>query len=197
DVAVRRAASPLGERALGREFFEENRGDFWAIVETRPYMRARFDLACELLKADRRREAISHMNTLIGLNPNDNQGVRDYLLPAFFAENDLAGAQRLLDRYEGDGSAIHIWGRVLERYLAGAVEEASEELELARERNPHAEAFLTGHRPLPRGVPDYYAYGRESEAVYCALMLRPAWAAHPEAVHWLDSRRALSSVAAV
>jgi hypothetical protein len=34
-----------GERALGRETFEEDAGYFWGILETRPYMRARQGLA--------------------------------------------------------------------------------------------------------------------------------------------------------
>ncbi len=27
----------IGEQALGEDFFEENRGHFWGIIETRPY----------------------------------------------------------------------------------------------------------------------------------------------------------------
>lgn len=30
-----------GERALGRQVFEQEAGHFWSAVETRPYMRAR------------------------------------------------------------------------------------------------------------------------------------------------------------
>lgn len=30
-----------GERALGAEYFTENKGNFWGLLETRPYMRAR------------------------------------------------------------------------------------------------------------------------------------------------------------
>ena len=29
-----------GQRTLGEQFFKENRGHFWGILETRPYMRA-------------------------------------------------------------------------------------------------------------------------------------------------------------
>lgn len=38
-------AMRAGERKLGEEFFEENRGHFWGIFETRGYMRARFGYA--------------------------------------------------------------------------------------------------------------------------------------------------------
>lgn len=37
-----------GERALGPDAFKEFRGDFWGILETRPYMRARAGLAQQM-----------------------------------------------------------------------------------------------------------------------------------------------------
>src|SRR4051794_41178705 len=43
-----RAAVQTGERVLGKDFFEENRGHFWLIHETRPYMRALSELATAL-----------------------------------------------------------------------------------------------------------------------------------------------------
>lgn len=47
-----------GERALGRETFEEEAGHFWGILETRPYMRARQGLAVCLWELGQREEAI-------------------------------------------------------------------------------------------------------------------------------------------
>jgi len=41
-----RRAVEAGERALGTACFEEDVGHFWGILETRPYMRARWALAC-------------------------------------------------------------------------------------------------------------------------------------------------------
>jgi hypothetical protein len=51
-----------GERALGQKIFEEEAGNFWGILETRPYMRARFDLA-HLLCIEA--AALSHMSRII------------------------------------------------------------------------------------------------------------------------------------
>ena len=39
-VAMLQQAVKVGEKHLGREFFEENKGHFWGLIETRPYMRA-------------------------------------------------------------------------------------------------------------------------------------------------------------
>ncbi len=71
----------IGERALGKDTFEEDVGHFWGILETRPYMRARAGLA-ECLWADGKHdEAIEHYKDMLRLNPNDNQGIRDLLMP--------------------------------------------------------------------------------------------------------------------
>lgn len=181
------AAVAAGERSLGRDFFEEHHGAFWGIIETRPYMRARFALARELLEAGFVEEAIGHMETMLELNPQDNQGVRDSLLPEYFLVEDLEGARRLLDRFENDASAIHMWGRVLERYLSGDIDGASTALKQAREWNPYVQRYLAGRRPLPRTIPEYYSPGQEDEAIVCADDLCAAWQHHPAAIEWLEA----------
>lgn len=61
-----------GERALGREAFENDAGSFWSIVQTRPYMRARLGLALALWSMGRQQEGIGHARELLRLNPGDN-----------------------------------------------------------------------------------------------------------------------------
>jgi tetratricopeptide (TPR) repeat protein len=68
-----------GERAIGPEGFREYRGEFWGILETRPYMRARAGLAHVLWLLGERRQAVEHLQDMLRLNPDDNQGLR-YLL---------------------------------------------------------------------------------------------------------------------
>jgi hypothetical protein len=43
-----------GERALGKDAFETDAGNFWLILETRPYMRARAGVARCLWESGRR-----------------------------------------------------------------------------------------------------------------------------------------------
>ena len=71
-----------GERALGPEAFQRDVGHFWGLLETRPYLRARLGLAHALWTAGRRDEAVAHLQDMLRLNPNDNQGVR-YTLAGF------------------------------------------------------------------------------------------------------------------
>jgi hypothetical protein len=100
-VALLEQAVAAGERSLGGQaFFDRNHGSFWGLLETRPYMRCRADLAGVLHEAGRPAEAIAHYEALLDLNPNDNQGNREFLFGLYFQVDDLAGVGRLLERYE-------------------------------------------------------------------------------------------------
>lgn len=184
-IAGLEKALQAGERSLGPEFFVENNGDFWGLLETRPYMRARMELAQLLLTADRTDEAMHHFEALLEFNPNDNQGVRDILLGCYLSRNDQPGAQRLLHDYQEDATAIFAWGRTLERFLAGDLPGAQRALAKARRQNRFMEQYLTFQRPLPAEVPDSYCLGSDEEAIICLTYLSGAWADHPLATRWL------------
>ena len=178
----------MGERALGEDFFEENSGYFWGLIETRPYMRARQELADLLHDAGRTDDAIAHYEAMLDLNPNDNQGIRELLLAFYLTRGDLDGARRLFEQYEEDGSAAFRWSRILERHLAGDEAKAATLLAEARKDNAFVEPYLTGAKRMPRTLPDYYSPGEESEAKHVAVSLRPAWKGHRKSVAWLKAQ---------
>jgi len=177
-----------GEEALGEGFFEENAGHFWGILETRPYMRARQELAELLRDAGRTDEATKHYEAMLDLNPNDNQGIRYFLLAFYLTRGDLDGARRLFDQYDDEGSATFQWSRILERHISGDEAKAVTLLAEARKDNAFVEPYLTGKKRMPRSLPDYYSPGEESEAKHVAVSLRPAWKGHRASLAWLKSQ---------
>ena len=191
-AALERAVAG-GERSLGAAFFAENKGYFWGLLETRPYMRARFDLGHMLMSAGRLEEAIRQFEGLLELNPNDNQGVRDFLLGCYLSVKNLAGAQRLLRDYKNDVSAVFAWGRTLERFLSGDLPGATRALREARRRNRYVEQYLTMRRPLPKERPETYCLGSDEEAVFCLEALSGAWADNLLAASWLWQELGLRS----
>ena len=186
---LERAVAAAERRLGGPPYFEENRGYFWGILETRPYMRARAALADILRGEGRLAEAIGQYEALLGLNPNDNQGLRDVLLGCYFMADDVEGVRRLLERYAEDSGAVFAYGRVLERFLAGDLEGAARARQEARGANARVEGYLTGRKRLPRYPPDWCSPGDENEAVHCAFYLADAWRRHAKALAWLGSLR--------
>ena len=184
-IAGIQKAVAAGERWLGAKFIKENKGHFWVILETRPYMRALGELANLLRGEGIRLDAIRIYEKMLELNPNDNQGVRDSLLGQYLAVGNLAGAGKLLKKYERDSMANFAWGRVLERFLSGDLTGAAAALKKARKANRIVEEYMTAKRPLPAEPPESYSPGSEEEATLCMQDVGLAWAMHKEAVFWL------------
>ena len=65
-------------KKLGEKFVKENKGHFWGLHETRPYMRCLKSYAECLYMLDQKDDALNTYFELLELNPNDNQGNRDY-----------------------------------------------------------------------------------------------------------------------
>lgn len=181
-------AVAAGERSLGEQFIKENKGHFWMLMDTRPYMRAMEELGRALSGQGIYLDAIRIYEKMLELNPNDNQGVRDPLLGLYLAVSDLAGAGRLLKKYKNDSLANFAWGRVLERFLAGDKAAARAALEKARTANHFVEQFITAKMPLPEEMPEMYSPGSEEEAALCMTHVGLAWAHQQEAVFWLHDQ---------
>ncbi len=189
-LAVLREIVALGEKNLGPANFREMRGQFWGFVETRPYMRARAELADTLLQHGLRQEAVSEWEAMLELNPNDNQGVRYWLLSGYLTLGRLEDAQRLLAKYpdEGDYNAVFAWGKVLERYLNEDLPGAVTALQAARKQNPFMEDYLKGRRKNSASAPDCYAPGSAEEAACYAAMVCMAWRQQSDSLIWLKGQ---------
>jgi tetratricopeptide (TPR) repeat protein len=179
-------AVAAGERALGPKGFEEAAGHFWGMLETRPYMRARLGLAHALWMAARRDEAVTHLQEMLRLNPNDNQGVR-YTLAGFLLsldrDDDLA---RLLDQYPDEASAAwsYTWALLTFR-KEGDTLTARRLLKAAVKSNKHVPAYITGRNYPPDREQRSYSPGDESEALEYIGSFLAGWKDTPGAVDWL------------
>lgn len=174
-----------GERALGAEAFEEFVGEFWGLVETRPYMRARQGLAEVLWSLGEHDAAIGHARDMLRLNPGDNQGMRYPLASWLMAIGNDEELAALLAQYPDEWSANWAYTRVLLTFRqSGAGRKADQALKQALEVNPHVPAHLLGLVPFPDRPPDYYGIGDENEAILYVAEAAEAWLANPEALEW-------------
>ena len=176
-----------GERALGEQTFREEAGNFWMILETRPYMRARFGLALLLHSRGERRRAIGHFQDLLRLNPNDNQGARYELATCLLEEGDDDALERLLSRYDKDGSAVWLYSRALLKFRQeGESQSAGASLMEAFGQNRYVPQYLLGKKRMPSRLPEYMSRGDRTEAVVYAHDNLNVWKDTPGALPWLD-----------
>ena len=176
-----------GEQALGDEIFTEEAGNFWGILETRPYMRAREGLASALWALGEREQALAHYRGLLELNPGDNQGVRYELAGCLLEEGLDQELGELLGQYDEEISAFWLYTRALWRFRTeGASERATTDLEEATGTNPYVLLYLLGKKNLlAQGLPELIGFGDESEAVSYFANALPEWLKTPGAVEWV------------
>jgi tetratricopeptide (TPR) repeat protein len=174
------------ERELGPAAFIDSVGHFWGLLETRPYMRARYGLARAEYHLGNHSAAIAHAEELLRLNPEDNQGIRYVLLNWLLAEPDRRDdVAKLLLRYD-DASAEWAYGRALHLFkVAGASKRATAALRDAVENNRHVPAYLLGTKKTPTELPTSYGLGDDSEAMLYADAAMPVWDSVPGAIEWL------------
>lgn len=188
-IALYRKGVEAGEKALGKRAFRDDVGDFWGILETRPYMRARHGLATALWETGSHDEAVAHYEALLTLNPNDNQGVRYLLIDCLLIQGRDDEAHALLERYKDDGSCYWLWAGALALFRrSGNSDVAREALISARTTNPHVTDFLLRKKKLPRSSSDYVSWGGEDEAAaYVSHTGATAWQSTPGALAWLEA----------
>lgn len=163
-VELLEKAVQVGEKDLGKKFFMKNRGHFWGLVETRPYMRAKATYAMALEDNGLMEKAIQTYEDLLNLNPNDNQGIRYLLLPLYL-EEDFEAAHDLLKEYD-EPSATFMYSKALLMYKEEGITNASiKALEDAEESNPHVMNYLLGNKKIPDESPRYVGIGDEQEAI--------------------------------
>ena len=172
-----------GESAIGRERFEAETGYFWGVLATRPYMRAREGLARCLWSLGERERAIGHLQEMLRLNPNDNQGVRFELASWLFTVKDHEGLQVLLHAQTDEVSAAWGYGRTLLALRQADEPAARIALQDAWKRNPHVPTLILSNGCLQ--PPDWYRPGSREEAWDYVARNGEHWTKTSGAKDWL------------
>jgi len=179
-------AIEVAKDELGEEF-EELKGHFWGLTETRPFMRAKLGYAQILEYQYKIDEAIKIYQELLELNPNDNQCVRYLLMPLLLETNRLKEYKKLYDQYN-EISTQFLYNQVLYNYKKyGGVKKTTQILRKAIQENPHVIPLLIGEKKMPEYLPDGYRIGEESEAVVYVNESVEAWLSNQKALDWLYS----------
>lgn len=176
----------VAETNLGEEFFAEYMGDFWPMVEARPYMRTVKQLAEVLWTVGRRFDAVAHYENLIDLDPEDHMGNAALLLGYYLSMGEVQRSWDLLEDFDDQDNTVCAWAWVLLFIQTGDEEAAIDGLKHALELNPYVAALIVGMAEDPtEEVPAYFAAGSSEEAQYTLQIMGEAWERAGEAQWWL------------
>lgn len=173
-------------KKLGEKFFKENKGHFWGIHETRPFMRCMQGYADTLYMLGQSDAALDLYFEMLELNPNDNQGVRNLLGLYCLQHNKLNEFEQLAKNYSDEITAFYQYNLVLFSFLKeGDTEHTRTLLAEARQHNKHVPHLLTSKKNLPP-LSDKYSLGAKSEAIYYTTYARDVWQSKTGATSWLE-----------
>ena len=181
-----RAGVEAGERTLGPGRLRDPDTRFWSDIGTRPYMRALAGLAMACANRGQHAEAVAHYQTLLRLNPDDNQGVRDPLAVSLLKMENHETLRALIGQFAKYPEAQMLYVHLLLDFREhGDGRAARASLRRALKENPRVPAYLLGSEELPPFPPQSYSRGGEDEAALVAFELREAWEETPGALTWL------------
>jgi tetratricopeptide (TPR) repeat protein len=103
----------------------------WGIMENRPFFRMYKTLGVVLKDSGDIEGAKEVFQDIVGMNPDDNQGMRELLCSCYFRLGDNRSVLELCGKYEDDGMAAITFGRVLVLFKTGRVDEARKALKNA------------------------------------------------------------------
>lgn len=153
------------ENSFGASYFAENKGHFWGLVETRPYMRLKHYYMFLLRENGDDTAAIREAEEMLELCPNDNIGVRYELLMLYLLHGDFNAARRLMETYPENSASLMYDRMVLEYLQHGITPKLFSYKEAALQANAFVPAYLYGKKKLPRHSPEYIGFGDENEAI--------------------------------
>lgn len=182
-------AVKAGERTLGKDFIEEEKGHFWGLIETRPYMRAKAGLADCLHAKGKIDKAIEIYEEMIELNPNDNQGIRYQLSTLLLSKNDLVKYEYISKKYDED-SAVWLYNNALFLFKkSGESAKSNKALLKAYRNNKFVAEFIIGAKEMPDELPQYIGRGDEDEAIVYVAHAWEVWIKTEDALGWIYNFR--------
>ncbi|MHB8566072.1 MAG: transcriptional repressor TCF25 family protein [Nitrososphaerales archaeon] len=100
----------------------------WGILENRPFFRMYKTLGIVLKEGAETERAKEVFEDIVGMNPDDDQGMRELLCSCYFGLGDNQSVLELCRKYEDDGMAAITFGRVLALFKLGRTDEARKAL---------------------------------------------------------------------
>lgn len=184
-------AIEFGDLKFGGEYLKENKGHFWALIETRPYMRALSGLLDCYDVVDDVERAMSVSEQLLELNSNDNQGIRYNMSTLMLRRRQLVKCERFIAKWDEDDSTIFAYNIALCSFMRhGKTAKSRKLLMKAYETNEHVLSYLLLQEDLPKEFPSRYAMGSKDEAAMYILSALPVWSANKKALLWVAEFKA-------
>jgi tetratricopeptide (TPR) repeat protein len=172
-----------------KDYLKENKGHFYGIHETRPFLRCMFQYANCLTSLNEIDRALPLYKEILSLNESDNMGVR-YRYAAQLLGKDLVDEYKKLDvKFEEEQNAFACFNRALYLFkLHGDTAVSKAELKKAMGMNKYMVPLLIKGLGL-QDLPTDYTEGSREEAVSYLEFAFYAWSDGDDVIDWLGKNK--------
>ncbi len=150
-------------------FNEENKGIFWGLMETRPYMRTKHCCMLTLMELGRYNEAIKQGEELLELCESDNLGIRYLIVGLYTLLEKFNECEKIYNKYL-DESNFMLFPMAIMYYKMGDYRKCKKLLKQIKEQNVYILDYLIGNLKFTKTRIEKfesdgaYSWGTESEA---------------------------------
>ena len=127
---------------LMQEYLKNDAGNFWMVLETRPYMRLRHAYLDTLIQCGMKRLAIAEGKEMLRLCESDNLGVRFTLMHLYAALEEDEPMLALHERYEAYEETQMLLPLAAVYYRKGQMDKARDYLLRLKKVNPDLKRFI-------------------------------------------------------
>ena len=182
-------AIKIGKRKFSNEFLEENKEHLWAIIETRPFLRAMSQLAHVYYTIGDVGKSTKILERIITICPSDNLGIREMLFTQLLSLKKFKKAKKYLDLFEDDALASTLYSRVFYSFYSdNDLEKTLYLLKAAQQCNPNIiKKILSPTNKFK--LSENYTIGSPEEANYYCYFAKEIWQEDPELIHWLKQNQ--------
>lgn len=183
-------AYSIALQAIPDDFDDEQGQIPWGIMENRPFLRAFHAEILEMMKNADYAPAADKCGFVLGVNPNDNQGIRYLLMECFFHQGEPKAVLDLIQDFEEEGSADFAYGAVLAHLQLKNTDQAKKKLESALAEYPKVgkEIIKKRHtKPRNQSVTGGIILGSAYEAYDYWQRNGKFWEATNGAIEWVSA----------
>lgn len=176
------------EEDYGLSFIEKNRGFFWGITETRPYIRVLWHYSEALRKLGENKKAVECMEYMLELCPEDNIGIR-YQLFYLYIKMGLFNQVKKMFFAHNEESTEFLYGRLLLLLAENSsnISEMNFVYKKALDENKFIPSYLLRKDDIPNAAIEY-SYGSEEEAHTYTYFYGDTWKQYSQAMKFLESK---------
>jgi len=179
----------IGRRIFGGDFLKKNKGHFYGVTETRPFMRCLENLAECYYSPGATPKAIKIWKEMLELNPNDNQGVRYNLASGLLEQKMFEEFEKLIKQFDDDNSIMFNFPKALYKFIQfGDCEKSRTALNIAISENKYVVPMLLETYP-PEEYVESYMMGSKEEAISYLHFGWRSWGWNSGAKGWLKKNR--------